>query len=624
MQSNVTKPGLFTKLQTSSVAQALKEKILLKIKSRYRINADFGIMSITGINSVKIKPVSCHNNARNTVCETGSIQVKFSWYSLLKGRIKFIAIKISDCKIVIDKRDTIPTTTTAKSTVVISPQDMIRNFYRSISARVDAAFGSIPPQVSIENLEIILSHPKNIQVKIGSLALNKCYYNTAPDPHRQDGRFVPTGISRKLVAEKQLKVDAGDFTMVTHFQTDTPSATITARQLSLRLSRGKGEDTGVSYDLETNTHDLTLHNSQVSNQQAFTCDLGLMLYAKPDTDGFHIDRQSCFHLNNLRFPFYLDHLYREYDIIELGVSLTACQMEDILKSFQDFSTQSLYRSSFSGTFGFLSRLKFELTSSFKREFEIKLDNNLHILDHGGADYSYLKHPFVHNVYDRGIAVKSIHLDSSNPFFLPLDKISTDLKKVIICTEDPHYYTHKGIDSEAIFLAMASNIKSRKLSRGASTITMQVVRNIFLYHGKNFQRKIEEVILTWYLEEVFSIEKDRILEIYLNIIELGPGIYGVQEAAYFYFDKPANQLTLTESLALAYIIPRPKFFLEALKMNSPKLKKNLAAHIRHNSNVMLKKGIISLEEFENIQYKIMFAPNLGELNLAEPEAVIAGS
>ncbi|SKD10360.1 Transglycosylase [Chitinophaga ginsengisegetis] len=623
MQSNVTKPGLLTKLQTSSVARSLKEKILLKIKSRYRISADFGIVSITSINSVKIKPVSLYNNARNMICETGSIQVKFSWYSLLKGRIKLISVKISDCKIVINKRETIPANTTAKSTVVISPQDMIRNFYKRISTRVDIAFESIPPQVNIENLEIILSGHKNVQVKISSFALNKRYYNTAPGSH-QDGRFQPKGIARKLVAEKQLTVDVGNFTMVADLQTDTPSTTVTAKQLTFRLSRGKDENNGISYDLETNTHDLTLHNSKVSNQQAFTCDLGLMLYAKPDSEGFHIDRQSCFHLNNLRFPFYLDHFYRENDIIELGVNLVSCQMEDILKSFQDFTTQSLYRSSFSGTLGFFSRLRFELTNSFKREFEIKLDNNLRILDHGGADYSYLKQPFVHNVYDGDIAVKSINLDSGNSFFLPLDKISADLKKVIICTEDPHYYTHKGIDSEAIFLAMASNIKSRKLSRGASTITMQVVRNLFLYHRKNFQRKIEEVILTWYLEEVFSIGKDRILEIYLNIIELGPGIYGVQEAAYFYFDKPANQLTLTESLALAYIIPRPKFFLEALKMNSPKLRKNLTAHILHNSKVMLKKDIISLEEFENIQYKITFAPSLGELNLTEAEAAITGS
>ncbi len=558
------------------------------------------------------------------ICETGSIQVKFSWYSLLKGRIKLIAVKISDCKIIINKRETIPASTTAKSTVVANPQDMIRNFYKRISTRVDTAFESIPPQVNMENLEIIFSGPKNVQVKISSFALNKRYYNTAPDARHLDGRFQPKGISRKLVAEKQLTIDVGNFTMVADLQTDTPSTTVTAKQLTLKLSRGKDENNGISYDLETNTHDLTLHNSKVSNQQAFACDLGMMLYAKPDLEGFHIDRQSSFHLNNLRFPFYLDHFYRENDIIELGVNLVSCQMGDILKSFQDFSTQSLYRSSFSGTLGFLSRLRFELTNSFKREFEIKLDNNLRILDHGGADYSYLKQPFVHTVYDGDIAVKSINLDSSNSFFLPLDKISADLKKVIICTEDPHYYTHKGIDSEAIFLAMASNIKSRKLSRGASTITMQVVRNLFLYHRKNFQRKIEEVILTWYLEEVFSIGKDRILEIYLNIIELGPGIYGVQEAAYFYFDKPANQLTLTESLALAYIIPRPKFFLEALKMNSPKLRKNLTAHILHNSKVMLKKDIISLEEFENIQYKITFAPGLGELNLTEAEATVTGS
>lgn len=525
--------------------------------------------------------------------EAGSVRVKFSWYSFLRGRVKLIAIKISDGKIVIDKKETISATSEAKETVAVSPQDMIRNFYKRIFGRVDTALGSVPPQIDIENLEIVLSSPKQLQVKIGALVLNN-----------MDG---------------QLQVDLNNITMTARSQTATSSVTLATPQIVFRFSRGKG-----AYDLETNTHGLTIHNSKVSNQQAFTCDLGMVIHAKTEPDGFHIDRQSSFQLNNLRLPFYMDHLYREHDIIELGVSLIPCQMEDILRSFRDFSSQSLYKTSFSGTLGVCSRLRLELTSSFKREFEIRLDNNLRILNHGGADYAYLKQPFVHTVYEEGVAVKSIHLSSDNPLFLPLDKISADLKKVIISTEDPHFYTHKGIDPEAIFLAMASNIKNRKLSRGASTITMQLVRNLFLYHSKNFQRKIEEVILTWYLEEVYAIEKDRILEIYLNIIELGPGVYGVQEAAYFYFDKPANQLTLTESLALAYIIPRPKFFLEALKMHSSQLIKNLTAHLRHHSKVMLKKEIISLEEFESIQYKITFAPNLGELNLTGAESVIAGS
>nr|WP_295869889.1 transglycosylase domain-containing protein [uncultured Chitinophaga sp.] len=598
MRSNDTKTGLSATRPTSTVTNALKEKILRKIQSRYRLNVDFGAIRIAGINSVTIKSVRASNNAGNMLFEAGSVRVKFSWSSLLKGRVKPIAIKIADSKILVDKKERTPapappTATVKTEAAAVSPQDMIRGFYKRIFGKINTALGSVPQKIDINNLEIVLSSPKNIQVNMETLAFNH------------------TG--------GQLQVNVNSFTMAARSQATAPSVTITTPQIAFSLHRNKGD-----YDLDTSTRGLTVHNSKVSNQHPFTCDLGLVLHTKMTPDGFYIDRQSSFHLNNLRLPFYMDHLYREHDIIELGVSLIPCQMEDILTSFQDFTTQSLYRTSFSGTLGFLSRLRFELTSSFKRDFEIRLDNNLRVLNDGGTDYAYLKQPFVHTVYEEGVAVKSIHLGEDNPLFLPLDQISADLKKVIIATEDPHFYTHKGIDPEAIFLAMASNIKTRRLSRGASTITMQLVRNLFLYHSKNFQRKIEEVILTWYLEEVYAIGKDRLLEIYLNIIELGPGVYGVQEAAHFYFDKPANQLTLTESLALAYIIPRPKFFLEALKMNSPQLVRNLTAHLQHHSRVMLKKEIITPEEFENIQYKITFAPGLGALDLAEAETVAAGS
>src|SRR5206468_9824668 len=113
----------------------------------------------------------------------------------------------------------------------------------------------------------------------------------------------------------------------------------------------------------------------------------------------------------------------------------------------------------------------------------------------------------------------------------IPKTLSDL--VIIC-EDPNFYEHKGIDDYAIQLAILHNFKLRKFSRGASTITMQLVRNLFLGHHKNISRKLEEFIIAWLLEKHASLKKERILEIYLNIIEFGYNVYGISEASLYYF------------------------------------------------------------------------------------------
>src|SRR6185436_3724617 len=123
-------------------------------------------------------------------------------------------------------------------------------------------------------------------------------------------------------------------------------------------------------------------------------------------------------------------------------------------------------------------------------------------------------------------------------------------KVIICTEDPSFYTHNGIDVYLLGYSITTNIINKKFLWGGSTITMQLARNLFLNHNNNIFRKIEELMLTLLMENIAGLSKERILEIYLNIIEWGPDIYGLKEASAFYFSRHPKDLNLTESLVLS--------------------------------------------------------------------------
>lgn len=138
----------------------------------------------------------------------------------------------------------------------------------------------------------------------------------------------------------------------------------------------------------------------------------------------------------------------------------------------------------------------------------------------------------------------------------ISNISRHMQMAVITAEDQKFLTHFGLDFEAIQKAQKYN-KRAKNKRGASTISQQVAKNVFLWPQRNFFRKALEVYFTFWIEVLWS--KKRILEVYLNIVELGNGIYGVEAAARHYFKKHAYQLTKPEATALACILPNPRIY-----------------------------------------------------------------
>lgn len=139
-------------------------------------------------------------------------------------------------------------------------------------------------------------------------------------------------------------------------------------------------------------------------------------------------------------------------------------------------------------------------------------------------------------------------------WVPLKAISPQLVKAVLVAEDAKFLSHHGFDFEEIYHALKSSLMRMKLPRGASTITQQVAKNLYLSTSKSPLRKLREAILTRRLEARLS--KRRILEIYLNIIEWGEGVFGVEAAATHYFGKSADKLSTDEAAFLAAIIPNP--------------------------------------------------------------------
>lgn len=168
-------------------------------------------------------------------------------------------------------------------------------------------------------------------------------------------------------------------------------------------------------------------------------------------------------------------------------------------------------------------------------------------------------------------------------WVPLNRISPYLIKAVTIAEDDKFYRHEGFDFEAIEQALEKNIQAGKFKVGGSTISQQLAKNLFLTPAKNPVRKVKEAILTWRLERTLS--KKRIIELYLNVVEWGEGVFGAEMAARTWYGKSAAALGPEEAARLAVILPNPR------KYNPRSSSKYVANRSRIVYNIMVRRGIV---------------------------------
>lgn len=149
-------------------------------------------------------------------------------------------------------------------------------------------------------------------------------------------------------------------------------------------------------------------------------------------------------------------------------------------------------------------------------------------------------------------------------WVPYNRISNNLKRAIIAAEDANFAEHEGVDWEALQKAYAKNAKKGKIVSGGSTITQQLAKNLFLSGQRSYLRKVEEMIITYMLE--MMMDKRRIFEIYLNVVEWGNGVFGAEAASMRYFGRPAASLGPLEAARLAVMLPNPRYFGRHLDSN----------------------------------------------------------
>ena len=303
-----------------------------------------------------------------------------------------------------------------------------------------------------------------------------------------------------------------------------------------------------------------------------------------------IDSSSVIHLKNITAHPFIKYTLRPHKIYELKLHTGWMNAQDLWNSFPDGMFESLDGMQVAGKLNYALNFYLDTKDLDHVQFDSRMDKDgFKVIKYGKTDFSKLNSPFVYTPYEKGKPMPPRFIGPSNPNYTPLEDISPDLRNAVMTAEDPSFFRHHGFVEESLRKSIATDFKEKKFKRGGSTISMQLVKNAFLNRQKTLARKFEETLIVWMIENAHIMTKDRMLEVYFNIIEWGRNVYGVGEGARYYFDKKPSELTLGESIYMASIVPNPKAGLYAF-LPDGSLNPRLHGYFRLIGNLMAKAGL----------------------------------
>ncbi len=338
-----------------------------------------------------------------------------------------------------------------------------------------------------------------------------------------------------------------------------------------------------------------------------------------------LDSSSVIHLRKLNIHPYIKYKMRPAKIYTVKMHTDWQDAQDFFDSFPQGLFENLEGIQVAGKLRYNMHLFLDMSNPDDVQFESGLaKQDFRILKFGKTDLSRLNREFVYTPYEKGKPMPPRTIGSSNSNYTPLYSIAPDLRNAVMTAEDPSFYTNHGFVQESLRKSIAEDIKTKRFKRGGSTISMQLIKNAFLSRQKTLTRKVEEILIVWLIENGNLMTKDRMLEVYFNIIEWGRNIYGIGEASRYYFGKAPSELTLGESIYLASIVPNPKAGLYAFEPDGS-LRYRLHGYFRLIGNLMAKRGWTQPDSsaygFYNVRLKESLRQKIAPIDTAVADSLM---
>ncbi len=590
-----------------SLLQQAIAKISLKMKNQY--NSTFVVKTATfdGLATVTLTNVSLVPHQADTLFKVQKIKTSISFARLFLGQVQLDDLELKNGLIQLISKNNHKNFEAflkkEKNTDVTQTASEEKIDYASFANDlISKIFRLVPTNMKIQNLWFkIDDNGKKASLNLSSLSLEneqletaiKIKTNTFEQRWRITGLADPRGKTANI---RFFNMDTGAIKLPYFDERFNLKASFDSIQLNLDNIEMDGDELHV--DGYTAISNLKVNHQKIASKDVVIKNARFDYRLLLGSDFLAIDSTSSVKLNEFSFQPYVSYQTVEDTIYKLKINVQKTRAQDFINSLPDGLFTNFKGMMVTGNFDYNLDFSFNKNKPDDLIFESKLNKeNLKILQFGKAKLNKINSDFVYRAIIKDNPQRPILVGLANVNYTPMDKISPYLQKCLLTTEDPSFFKHKGFVTEAFKQSIIQNIKTKKFSRGASTISMQLVKNVFLTREKTLSRKLEEILLVYILENNRIVSKQRMLEVYFNIIEWGPDVYGIGEASRFYFQKAPIDLNFNECLFLATIVPSPKKFM--YKFNNQGNLSNRATNM-HNyiTNLMIKRGLLDQVAINN--------------------------
>lgn len=586
----------------------VKEKIE-QIEHRNGLKINYVSLRMPSVNQVELKGLSIIPNERDTLLKLSSLLVDLSFWKLMGTNISIKQVHTNGLNLSFTKRDSLSNYDFLfrKEISPTEKENLQRDFTQRISKSLRLAFGLLPKNGEIK--DFIISHHSDsafISVEIPQLSIKDSRFSTEIIVKEDSLRSLwmtcgELNRDKKTVKAEIFKSKAEKISLP--YIDKYYGAKVCFDSLSYHLTEtDKGNGT-ITLSGEAKVSGLDVFHKALS-PEVINLDKGCFDYqVNVGKDIIELDSTTKVQFNRLEFhPYIRAQKTKEWHFI-FSVNKPSFPSDELFSSLPKGLFNNLEGLKTSGelSYHFLLDVDFNLPDSLKLESELT-PYNFRILNYGKGNLTKMSEEFEYTAYENSRPVRIFPVGASNPNFTPLDSISPLLQTSVMQSEDGAFYYHNGFLINMMKEALIHDLQVKRFARGGSTITMQLVKNVFLNRNKNIARKLEEALIVWLIETGRLTSKERMYEVYLNIVEWGPLIYGAKEASKYYFNKLPSQLNVNEAIFLASIIPKPKHFRSSFNPDMT-LKENMDGYYNIIAKRLVAKGLITEQEAENIRPEI---------------------
>lgn len=454
----------------------------------------------------------------------------------------------------------------------------------------------VPKNLQVRNFKIrVQDSAESYQAKIQSLIFKGETLHAKIDP------YLITG-----------ELDRSDLTGNIEFNCTDPGGKIKLPGGYFGFGKAKFEiqdlNEGSNNEIEVvadgNIENLRLLHPRISDTTVQLSNIAGNVKVKYNSGVLELDSNSSFKLNALNFTAGGHYEWDQGKTYWVNFKIPTNQGKNLFSSLPAGLFQNTSGIKTTGSFGYRFFVYLDGNKLEKTRFESEMtgDKDFKVVEWGLAQPSKINGSFSHTYYKGDQALRTFMVGPSNPNYTPYNEISPFVVRSVLRSEDPSFFYHKGFYTEAFRGALIHNYRAKRFARGGSTISMQLIKNVYLRQHKTLARKIEEIMLVWLIEREKAVSKNRMMEVYLNLIEWGPNVFGIGEASWFYFQKYPIQLSIGESVYLASLIPAPSKARWSIDSSG-------AASERWSRFTVLRNRFLAVDslEFDRDDFKVQLHP-----------------